>query len=104
MTDARSTPDPERPPLWLIGPDGRPVVRIGSDPDAIRVLRKAVDAAVVPDTYVTDGCPVVVEAVSGAGDPTAGDEDVTLPLVATPLKPPSLASLLAQHTTIIQAV
>lgn len=103
-TNPHQTPPPERPALYPVGTDGRPRIRIGSDPDTIRVLTAALDARVIPDTYVTEGTPVVVEAVSGAADPTAGDEDVPLPLVATPLKPPLLTALLADHTEIIQAI
>jgi hypothetical protein len=101
-TTPRPTPPPERTPLYPVSQDGRTRIRIGSDPDTIRVLTAALDARVIPDTYVTDGTPVVVEAVSGAADPTAGDEDVPLPLVASALKPPLLAALLAHHTEIIQ--
>lgn len=99
-----ATATPERTPLWVVGDDGRPRVRIGEDPDAIRVLIAALDAGVLPDTYVTDGAPVAVETVSGAADPAAGDENVPLPLVATPLKPALLASLLARHVEVIRPV
>lgn len=95
---------PDRTPLWAVGTDGRPRVRIGEDPDAIRVLIAALDTGVLPDTYVTDGAPVVVETVSGAADPTAGDDNVALPMVATPLKPALLAALLAQHVEVIRPV
>ncbi|MCI2423959.1 hypothetical protein MOQ72_41830 [Saccharopolyspora sp. K220] len=91
-----------RASLWPVGDDGRPKVRVGTNPDAIRVLTTAVGTRLLPDTYVQDGVPVVVEAVSGAGDPTAGDDDVALPLSASPLRVPLLASLLAEHTHVIR--
>lgn len=83
---------------WPVGAGGRPRVRVGTAAETIRVLTDAVDARLIPDTYVTDGSPVVVESVSGAADPTAGDEDVALPIAASPLRPPLLASLLARHS------
>ncbi|WP_210435411.1 hypothetical protein [Saccharopolyspora sp. ASAGF58] len=92
-----------RPPMWPVDADGRPRVRVTTDPDAIRVLTTAVGNRLLPDTYVQDGMPVIVEAVSGAGDPTAGDDDVALPLSASPLRPPLLASLLAEHASIVQS-
>lgn len=89
--------------MWAVGTDGRRCVRVGTDPDAIRILTDAVDARLLPDTYVTDGQPVVIEAVSGAaGGATAGDEDVALPLAANPLRPPLLAALLAEHAEILR--
>jgi len=91
-----------RPSLWPVGTDGRPKVRIGSNPEAIRVLAAAVGNRLLPDTYVQDGTPVVVEAVSGAGDPTAGDDDVALPLSAAPLRPPMLRGLLAEHAQVVR--
>ncbi|MEV0698603.1 hypothetical protein AB0I53_11900 [Saccharopolyspora sp. NPDC050389] len=99
MTEAHSS---TTRPLWPVGADGRPKVRVGTNPDAIRVLTTAVGNRLLPDTYVQDGLPVVVEAVSGAGDPTAGDDDVALPLSAAALRPPLLASLLAEHAHVVQ--
>ncbi|MEV0057245.1 hypothetical protein AB0H34_42985 [Saccharopolyspora shandongensis] len=99
MTEAHSN---TARPLWPVGADGRPKVRVGTNPDAIRVLTHAVGNRLLPDTYVQDGLPVVVEAVSGAGDPTAGDDDVALPLSASALRPPLLASLLAEHAHVVQ--
>ena len=94
-------PTSNRQHLWPVGTGGRRVIRVVTGPESIRVLTDALDSRVIPDTYVTDGAPVVVEAVSGAADPTSGDDDVALPLVASPLKPPLLASLLAQHTEVV---
>ncbi|WP_240687260.1 hypothetical protein [Amycolatopsis suaedae] len=88
--------------LWPIGAGGRPVLRIGEDPDAIRVLTAALNDRIIPDTYVSDGAPVVVEEISGAADPAAGDDDVALPITASVLKPPLLAGLLADHTQILR--
>ncbi|MBB5852491.1 hypothetical protein ACFQ05_04325 [Amycolatopsis umgeniensis] len=86
--------------LWPVGDDGRRIVRIGEDPDAIRVLTRALDARIIPGTYVSDGTPVVVEEISGAAGPEAADEDVALPLTASVLKPALLAALLAEHATV----
>ncbi|SDU51820.1 hypothetical protein [Amycolatopsis keratiniphila] len=86
--------------LWPVGDDGRRIVRIGEDPDAIRVLTRALDARIIPGTYVSDGAPVVVEEISGAAGPESADEDVALPLTASVLKPSLLAALLAEHATV----
>jgi hypothetical protein len=86
--------------LWPVGAGGRPRVRVGTAAETIRVLTDALDARLIPDTYVTDGTPVVVESVSGAADPTAGDEDVALPISASPLRASLLASLLARHADV----
>lgn len=101
-----STPESSTPPhngtsLWPVGNDGRPVLRVGEDPDAIRVLTRALDARIVPGTYVSDGDPVVVEEISGAAGPASADEDVALPLIASVLKPPLLAGLLAEHAEVL---
>ncbi|WP_432847100.1 hypothetical protein ACQPXB_40670 [Amycolatopsis sp. CA-161197] len=100
-----STPDNSPPPkhLWSVGAGGRPRLRTGAAPETIRVLTAALDARIIPDTYVSDGAPVVVEEVSGAADPTAGDDDVVLPLSSSTLKPALLAGLLAQHTDVVQS-
>ncbi|WP_426561391.1 hypothetical protein ACPPVT_14450 [Angustibacter sp. McL0619] len=73
---------------------------VRSDPDAIRVLTEAVDAGIIPESYVRDGHPVVLERVSGALDAVAGDEDAPLPMSVTPLRPPLLAGLLAEHADV----
>ncbi|MER7011526.1 hypothetical protein ABT324_08880 [Saccharopolyspora sp. NPDC000359] len=97
MTEAQRTRS-----LWPVGDDSRPTVRIKTNPDAIRVLTAAIGSRILPDTYVQDGAPVVVEVISGGGDPTAGDDDVALPLAAMPLRPPLLASLLAEHVHVVR--
>ncbi|CAM4025365.1 hypothetical protein KIPE111705_36975 [Kibdelosporangium persicum] len=79
----------------------RQLIRVGSDPETIRELTRALDERVIPDTYVTDGAPVVIEPVSGAGDVTSGDEDVPMPLAVSVLRPPLLASLLAEQATVV---
>lgn len=80
--------------------EDRPVIRVGSDPETIRALTRALDNRVIPATYVRDGAPVVIEEVSGAGDVTSGDEDVDMPLTVSVLRPALLAGLLAEHTTV----
>ncbi|WP_231925851.1 hypothetical protein [Micromonospora echinofusca] len=50
----------------------------------------------LPDTYVSAGSLVHMEAVSG-GLPTAADEDSPLPISASALTPAGLAGLLAEH-------
>ncbi|WP_020673844.1 hypothetical protein [Amycolatopsis nigrescens] len=103
-----STPDTPTPAaardshLWSVGPGGRPQLRTGAAPKTIRVLGAALDGGIIPGTYVTDGAPVYLEEVSGAADPTSGDDDVALPLTASPLKPPLLAGLLAEHTDLVR--
>lgn len=78
-------------------------IQLGSDPDAIRVLTAELDGRALPGTYVTAGAPVVVESVSGATSPAAGDEDVPLPLAATRLNPARFAALLAEHVDLWRA-
>jgi hypothetical protein len=67
-----------RTPLFPIGTGGRRLIRVGTPPETIRALTTAVDARIIPDTYVTDGAPVA----------------------AAPLRPPLLASLLAEHADV----
>jgi len=75
---------------------------VGAAPKTIRVLTDTLNSRLLPHTYVTDGAPVVIEVVSGAAGPTAGDEDVPLPLAASPLRPPLLAALLAEHVNVVR--
>lgn len=95
---------PEQPRLHEVGTGGRPRIRISTDPDAIRVLIAELNARVIPDTYVTGGAPVHVQAVTGTASPAAIDRDAPLPLTATVLRPAGLARLLAEYTEIIQLV
>jgi hypothetical protein len=87
--------------LWSVDDDGRATVRIAGDPDAIRTLTRVLDSRGIPDTYVQDGEPIVVEPVSGTA-PTAGDEDAPLPLSASRITPNRLAALLAEHLNVIE--
>jgi hypothetical protein len=79
------------------GDRGKPRIKIGGNPDAIRKLKAALRAGVIPDLYVTRGELVAIERVSGA---TAVDldADVPLPVQSTPVAPALLAALLAEHT------
>ncbi|MCU1685794.1 MAG: hypothetical protein JWQ81_6533 [Amycolatopsis sp.] len=101
-TDTTPAPGHPGPVTYPAGASGRPVLRVGESPDTIRVLTAALDNGIIPNTYVTDGAPVVVEEVSGAADPTAGDDDVVLPLSISVLKPGLLAGLLADHTEVLR--
>jgi hypothetical protein len=78
--------------------ENKPWVRAGTGPETIRAVTDAIDGRELPETYITDGRVVHVEEVSGAGDAVAGDEDSPLPVVASEVKPPMLAALLARHT------
>ncbi|MEU8050017.1 hypothetical protein [Micromonospora haikouensis] len=71
-------------------------LQIGSGPETIRVLKAALVDGLLPDTYVSAGSLVHMEAVSG-GLPTAADEDSPLPISASALNPAGLAGLLAEH-------
>jgi hypothetical protein len=81
---------------------GRQRVQIAGGPAAVRILTTALDGRIIPDTFVTDGTPVVIEAVSGAPGPQAGDENAPLPLAITPLRPPLLGYLLAEHAHVFK--
>ncbi|MFF0146004.1 hypothetical protein ATK36_0491 [Amycolatopsis sulphurea] len=89
--------------LWPVGDGGRPLVRIGEDPEAIRVLTDAVKRRIIPETYVSEGTPVIVEEVSGAADPATAEDDVALPIATSTLKPALLAGLLAEHAEVVMA-
>ena len=69
-----------------------------SGPAAIRALREAINAGKIPSTYVSSGCVVAVEKVSGTAGAAAGDEDSPLPVTASEVRAPELAALLAEHT------
>lgn len=108
MTDTASSlpngphaPAAGRPP-WPVGAAGRPRIKVGGGPATIRVVTEALDSRVLPDTYVQEGAPVVIESVSGAASPTAGDDDVAMPLVASVLRAPLLAALLARHADVVR--
>ncbi|WP_198961615.1 hypothetical protein [Pseudonocardia sp. MH-G8] len=84
------------------GDGGRQRVRVSTGPATVRLLTAALDGRIIPNTYVTDGAPVVIEAVSGAPRPLAGDETAPLPLAITSLRPPLLGHLLAQHAYVVR--
>ncbi|MFY1596163.1 hypothetical protein [Micromonospora sp. WMMD737] len=71
-------------------------LQIGSGPETIRVLKAALSDGLLPDTYVSAGSLVHMEAVSG-GLTDAVDEDSPLPVSASTINPAGLAGLLAQH-------
>jgi hypothetical protein len=84
-------------------------VKVGTGPESIRVIAAAIDAGVLPHTYVTDGLVVHIEQVSGStavlaggtdsgGAAVAGDADSPLPVTATSVTPAVAAGLLAEHT------
>ncbi len=103
-SEPSSTPSSGGTPLWVIGDDGRPVLRVGEeDPEMIRVLTRALDGRIIPGSYVADGAPVVLEEISGAAGPVAADDDAALPITASTLKPSLFAALLAEHATVLGA-
>jgi hypothetical protein len=85
-----------------VGEGGRQRVQVSTGPATVRLLTAALDGRIIPDTFVTDGAPVVIEAVSGAPGPLAGDENAPLPLAITPLRPPLLGYLLAEHAYVVR--
>lgn len=75
-------------------------IKVGSDPYTIRELAREIDAGCLPDTYVHEGSPVVLERISGTAEVAAGDEDVTLPVRPTTLRVALLARLLAEEVEV----
>ena len=77
-------------------------IHVVSNPDAIRTLRAALNDQVLPETYVRDGRPTVIERISGTPilDPA---DDAPLPVTATTLTSDTLARMLAEHTTVMRA-
>lgn len=71
-------------------------LQIGSGPETIRVLKAALTDGLLPDTYVSAGSLVHMEAISGGLTPAA-DEDSPLPVSASVITPAGLAGLLAEH-------
>ncbi|GIJ39487.1 hypothetical protein [Micromonospora andamanensis] len=71
-------------------------LQVGSGPETIRTLKAALVDGLLPDTYVSAGRLVHMEAVSG-GLATAADEDSPLPVSASMVNPAGLAGLLAEH-------
>ncbi|GGK39627.1 hypothetical protein GCM10010124_35360 [Pilimelia terevasa] len=72
-------------------------LEIGSGPESIRVVKKALVDGILPDTYVSAGALIHMEEVSGGLASVAADEDSPLPVSASTVTPPVLAGLLAQH-------
>jgi hypothetical protein len=82
--------------------DDRPEIEAAGAPATIRALRQAIDAGLIPGTYVSSGHVVVVERISGTPGALAGDEDSPLPVTASEVRAPGLAALLAAHTYTFQ--
>ncbi|MEO3781014.1 hypothetical protein ABGB16_30300 [Micromonospora sp. B11E3] len=77
-------------------------LQIGTGPETIRVLKAALVNGLLPDTYVSAGSLVHMEAVSG-GLTAAADEDSPLPVAASVVTPAGLAGLLAEHAYVYRA-
>ncbi|GAA0432526.1 hypothetical protein Aca07nite_19700 [Actinoplanes capillaceus] len=71
-------------------------VKVGTGPETIREMKKALLDGMLPATYVSAGELVHMETVSG-GLSGAADEDSPLPVAASGLNPAMLAGLLADH-------
>lgn len=71
-------------------------LQIGTGPESIRALKSALVDGLLPDTYVSGGSLVHMEAISG-GVAAAADEDSPLPVSASTITPARLAGLLAEH-------
>ncbi|MBL6277500.1 hypothetical protein JMF97_15175 [Micromonospora fiedleri] len=71
-------------------------LQVGTGPETIRTLKAALVDGLLPDTYVSAGQLVHMEAVSGGLAPAA-DEDSPLPVSASTVTPAGLAGLLAEH-------
>jgi hypothetical protein len=76
---------------------GVPRIEISPGPDAIRKLSAALAARAIPDLYVTNGQLVKIERVSGTVAVDL-DDDMPLPVTASPLTTALLAKQLAAHT------
>lgn len=100
-TDLDQNHTPGTTPLRAV-PGGRRRIKVGSDPHTIRELAREIDGRCLPETYVHEGSPVVLERVSGTAQAAAGDEDVTLPVRPTVLRPSLLARLLAEEVEVFQ--
>lgn len=91
------TDEHHRTGLWPLSDDGRRRLKLGLNPETIRVLTKALDQGILDGTYVHDGSPVVLERISGTADIVAGNEDVPLPVRPFELRPARLAGLIAEQ-------
>ncbi len=72
-------------------------VEVGTAPDTIRAIKKALTGGLLPDTYVCSGALVQMEIISGGLPVGAADEDAPLPVSASVLTPAGLAAALAEH-------
>lgn len=102
MTAPASEDNARRRPLELVGnadhvAQGAPRIEVSGGPGAIRTLSAALTAGAIPEVYVTNGRLVIVERVSGTAAVDLND-DMPLPVTASPLTPPLLAKQLAHHT------
>lgn len=98
-TDPATEADEEhhRGRLWRLSDDGRRRLKLGLNPETIRVLTRALDQGILDDTYVHDGTPVVLERISGTLRVAAGDEDAPIPVRPFELRPARLAGLIAEQ-------
>jgi hypothetical protein len=84
--------------LAAAGIDGLPEIEVGAGPLTIRAIREALDAGVIPGTFVSGGQVVHAEQVSGSVRAASGQEDSPVPVAATCLDAAGLAALLAART------
>lgn len=109
MTASASEDDLEaRTPLELVDPApddyrGKPRIQIAAGPAAIRAVSAALTNGAIPDLYVTSGKLVRIERVSGTVAVDL-DDDMPLPVTASPLSNPLLAKLLARYTYTFKVV
>lgn len=85
--------------LAMAGIEDLPAVEAAGGPAAIRAIQQAIANGVIPGLYVSGGAIVDVEQVTGTvREVAAGDEDSPVPVTATRVDAPGLASILAQRT------
>lgn len=75
-----------------------PRIKVGTGPQTIREVERALNAGAVPDLYVTDGRLVHIEKVSGSARQQAGEKNQPLPVEPAAVDAARLAGLLAHHT------
>lgn len=78
--------------------DELPRIRVGTGPQTIREVGRALNEGAVPELYVTDGRLVHVAKVSGSARQEAGDKNQPLPVEPFAVDAARLARLLAHHT------
>ncbi|MFI5833194.1 cell envelope integrity protein TolA [Micromonospora sp. NPDC051300] len=76
-----------------VAADPRPHIELGTDPESIRALTRAIDTRALPDTYVRAGAVVVVETPSGAIE----DDDEPAQIISA-VDPTRLSRILADAT------